>query len=137
MSTAPAPDRVQLAKLTTRIVTAWLEKNRTGAAELGGIIRTVGSSFQAVRVRSRIVISRPAGTEKPAVPVKRSVTGNAIICLHCGGKYRSLKRHLQTVHGLTAQDYIARWNLPKTYPFSTVNYSHRRSNRRRGAIVGA
>jgi predicted transcriptional regulator len=65
--------------------------------------------------------------QKPAVPVKKSVTPEAIVCLECGRKMKSLKRHINTDHELTPEQYRAKWELPKEYPMTAPAYSERRS----------
>ena len=64
---------------------------------------------------------------KPAVPVKRSVTPEYIVCLEDGKKFKSLKRHLQTQYNMTPEQYREKWNLPAEYPMVAPNYAAARS----------
>ena len=63
----------------------------------------------------------------PAVPIKKSITDECLICLEDGGRYKSLKRHLMTSYGLTPQAYRAKWGLPKDYPMVAPAYAASRS----------
>jgi predicted transcriptional regulator len=63
----------------------------------------------------------------PAVPVSRSVTPDAVICLECGARQKTLRRHLSAAHDLSPEEYRARWNLPADYPLVAPEYAKRRS----------
>lgn len=65
--------------------------------------------------------------QEPAVPIKKSVTADYVVCLEDGKKFKSMKRHL-SVHGLTPADYRAKWGLPRDYPMAAPNYSKARSS---------
>ena len=65
---------------------------------------------------------------EPAVPVKKSVTADAIVCLEDGKKFKSLKRHLRTDHNLSPEEYRARWGLARDYPMVAPNYAKARSD---------
>lgn len=132
MSSRPA--NLKIAEVTTRIIKSWLDENRAGAAELGQVIRTVSDCVSNLHLLAGPRGVSPSPPLKPAVPIKKSIAGDTIVCLECGGKYHSLKRHLQTSHSITANDYIARWQLPKSYPLSTIKFSDRR--RARAANTG-
>jgi predicted transcriptional regulator len=64
----------------------------------------------------------------PAVPVRRSVQRDVVVCLDCGWKGKMLRRHLTTRHGLSGEDYLKRWGLPGDHPLTAPNYSAQRSN---------
>ncbi len=64
---------------------------------------------------------------KPAVPIKRSVTPNYIVCLEDGKKFKMLKRHLKTDHNMTPKEYRERWGLPSDYPIVAPVYAKQRS----------
>src|ERR687894_322868 len=64
---------------------------------------------------------------EPAVPVKKSVTADAIVCLEDGKKFKSLKRHLRTTYAMTPEQYRAKWGLPADYPMVAPNYAKARS----------
>lgn len=107
----------------TGIVSAYVRNNTLGTNELPGLIRSVHAALEQ--------LSRPAGAEaepqKPAVPVKRSVFKDYIICLEDGQKFKSLKRHLRSKYGLSPEDYRAKWGLPPDYPMVAPGYSEKRS----------
>ncbi|XUY30519.1 MucR family transcriptional regulator (plasmid) [Agrobacterium sp. rho-8.1] len=67
------------------------------------------------------------GDLKPAVPIKKSFTDDHIVCLECGGKYKSLKRHLGQIHDMTTTEYKAKWSLSDDYPLVAKSYSQQRS----------
>lgn len=64
---------------------------------------------------------------KPAVPIKKSVTDDYIVCLDCGNRFKSLKRHLGQVHDMSTTEYKAKWALPEDYPLVAKSYSEQRS----------
>jgi len=116
--------RGELLRMTTDVVTAYLAQNRLGAVEVSKVISTVFSSLAALEGPSL-----PAGNEsqKPAVPVKRSVMPDHIVCLEDGKKLKMLKRHLRTAYGLSPEEYRAKWGLPADYPMVAPNYAAQRS----------
>ena len=100
-------------------------KNAVPAGELPDLVRAVAAAFAELdqpRVEQEVAIE-----SVPAVPVKKSVTRDHIICLEDGKKFRSLKRHLDAVYGMTPNEYRARWGLPKDYPMVAPGYSEHRS----------
>ena len=70
----------------------------------------------------------PAAAPVPAVPVRRSVQRDVVVCLDCGWKGKMLRRHLSTRHSLSGEDYLKRWGLPGDHPLTAPNYSVQRSN---------
>jgi predicted transcriptional regulator len=110
--------------LTANIVSAYVSNNVTPAAELPGLINQV----HAALVRVSAGQAEPAlELAKPAVPVKRSVTSEYIVCLEDGKKFKSLKRHLRTQYNMTPEQYREKWNLPPDYPMVAPNYAAARS----------
>src|SRR5437762_14256628 len=69
----------------------------------------------------------PPGVLTPAVPIRRSVQRDAVVCLECGWKGKMLRRHLSTRHGLTGEQYLKRWNLQSDHPLTAPTYSEQRS----------
>ena len=65
--------------------------------------------------------------KEPAVPIKRSITPEFLVCLEDGRKFKSLKRHLRTKYNMSPEDYRAKWSLPKDYPMVAPNYAKARS----------
>lgn len=114
------------------IVAAYLKRNQLPPSELPGLIASVSQSLARL---GQAPVAPPA-TLTPAVPMRRSVGANAVICLDCGFKAKMLKRHLTTAHGLSVDDYRARWGLPLDYPLVARNYSARRSALAKAAGLG-
>ena len=112
-----------LIELTADIVSAYVQKNPVPVSGLPDLIASVNSALSN--------IGQPAPVEgpvqKPAVNPKRSVFPDYIISLEDGQKYKSLKRHLATRHGMTPDEYRAKWGLAKDYPMVAPNYSATRS----------
>lgn len=123
----------RLLALTAGIVSAQVRGNKVGAAELPGLVQVV---HQALADLTR----DPAETEpprpEPAVPVRRSVRPDAITCLACGRRFKAIKRHLAAEHGLTPEEYRARWGLPADYPLVAPDYADTRSNLAKQAGLG-
>src|SRR5450432_2300770 len=101
--------RTELVEMTTEIVAAYIGANTVHAHDLPRLIETVYSALSGIAGRVEGVAPEALA---PAVPIKRSVTPDYIVCLEDGKKFKSLKRHLRTRYSLTPEDYRARWNLP-------------------------
>jgi predicted transcriptional regulator len=112
-----------MQKHVAEIVAAYVGKNRVAAAELPTIIDSVSQAFGSLGQPT----AEPPSSLVPAVAIRRSVAADAITCLDCGIRAKMLKRHLATAHGLTADEYRARWGLAPNYPMITKNHSARRS----------
>ena len=110
--------------LTAEIVSAYVGNNTTPAAELPALIGQVHAAL--VRV-SEGQIPATATPPKPAVPVKKSLTAEYIVCLEDGKKFKSLKRHLRTQYNMTPEQYRDKWRLPADYPMVAPNYAVTRS----------
>lgn len=111
-----------LLKLTADIVAAHVANNKVQASELPALIAQVHASLSD----TGSVESGPP-RPSPAVPVKKSVTPDHIICLEDGKKLKMLKRHLKTSYDLTPEQYRERWGLPSDYPMVAPNYAKKRS----------
>src|SRR5690242_6383554 len=109
--------------LTTTVVRAYVSNNSVPVAELPGLMIAVHGIW------ANLLGAANAGgeTRKPAVPVKRSVSDDFIICLEDGRKFKSLKRHLRTRYNMTPEEYRAKWRLPADYPMVAPGYTERRS----------
>ncbi len=106
--------------LTADIVSAYVSNNTIASGDLAALIATVHSAL----VSAAQTAQEPAAEELvPAVPVKKSVLGDYIICLEDGKRFKSLKRHLRTHFDMTPEDYRAKWNLPADYPMVAPNYA--------------
>ena len=110
---------------TTDIVAAYVGRSGCAAAELPELIGKVHSALMLI---VRGAEPEPAVEQQaPAVPIRKSVTPDFIICLDDGLKFKSLKRHLSTL-GMTPDEYRAKWGLPSDYPMVAPNYSETRSS---------
>ena len=118
-----APAAKDILSLTTRIVAAHVGKNPMPVGDLPRIIDEVYRSLSALGASPSAAAKRPA----PAVPVKRSVTPDYVVCLEDGRKLKMLKRHLKSAYGLTPEQYRERWDLAPDYPMVAPNYAKQRS----------
>ena len=109
---------------TTEIVAAFVSKNQTATAELPALIQAVHRALTGISV----VAPEPEPRKEPAVPVRRSITPEYLVCLEDGKTFKSLKRHLRTKYDLSPEDYRAKWGLPKDYPMVAPSYAKARSD---------
>ena len=114
----------KLVELSASVVGAYVSHNALSASDLPKLIAQVHQAL--------IALGGPAPAEaapelKPAVPVKKSITPDYLICLEDGKKFKSLKRHLRTEYDMSPDEYRARWGLPPDYPMVAPNYSEARS----------
>ena len=118
-----APSPTLDTGLTTNIVAAYVRHNQIGADQLPVLISTVHQALAGLgKSKAETEMERT-----PAVPIRRSVHQDYVVCLECGWRGKMLKRHLSTAHGLTVEDYRARWNLPREHALTAPAYSERRS----------
>jgi len=113
----------ELLTLTTEIVAAHVSKNTVSAADLPQLIAQVYQSLASVGKGQAQTAERP----DPAVPVKKSIHPDYLICLEDGKKLKMLKRHLKTAYDMTPEQYRERWNLAPDYPMVAPNYARQRS----------
>jgi predicted transcriptional regulator len=116
------PKRGEVLALTVEIVSAYAGNNDLESAEVPELI---GSVFAKLHELSTGEKPLPAA-QTPAVPVKRSVTDDHIVCLEDGKKLKTLKRHLMTAYGMTPEAYRAKWGLKPDYPMVSPNYAAKR-----------
>ena len=112
-----------LLSLTTEIVAAHVANNSVAVADLPQLINEVYRTLASVG-SVPTVPERP----QPAVPVKKSVHPDYIICLEDGKKLKMLKRHLKTAYNMSPEEYRDRWGLPADYPMVAPNYAAHRSS---------
>ena len=110
--------------LTTKIVAAYISRNAMPGTELPALIDRVFQSLAGITTGSA---AAPEVRPEPAVPVKKSVFADYIVCLEDGKKLKMLKRHLMTSFGLTPHAYRERWGLPSDYPMVAPSYAEKRS----------
>jgi predicted transcriptional regulator len=121
MSEDQTINRAELLALTTEIVSSHVSNNSTGQENLAELIQSVFDTLTA------LASDEPAPTElMPAVPIRKSITDDYIVCLEDGKKLKMLKRHLMTAYGMTPDAYRARWGLKSDYPMVAPNYAKKR-----------
>lgn len=111
-------------ELAAEIVSAYVSNNSVTPAELPSLITDVHHALSGRQASSLEPEPEPL---QPAVNPKKSVSPDAIICLEDGRKFKSLRRHLRTHHGLSPDQYREKWGLPATYPMVAANYAAARS----------
>jgi len=119
-------ERAEIIEMTADIVSAYVGHNAVVAADLPDLIQAVHRALSNVSVTAEPVES--AAPKEPAVPLKRSITPEFLICLEDGRKFKSLKRHLRTKYNMSPDEYRAKWKLPKDYPMVAPNYAKARSD---------
>ena len=118
-----SPNPEELLSLTSDIVAAHVSNNTVAVSDLPGLIEQVYKTLSVVGGAGEAAADRPT----PAVPIKKSVTPDFIVCLEDGKKLKMLKRHLKTAYDMTPDEYRARWGLPSDYPMVAPNYAKQRS----------
>ena len=116
-------ERNELLALTADIVSAHVGNNGVGTAELPALIQTVFETLSGLASNEVTAVAELT----PAVPIKRSVTDDYIVCLEDGKKLKMLKRHLMTAYNMTPEEYRAKWGLKSDYPMVAPNYAAARS----------
>ncbi|KPH83183.1 MucR family transcriptional regulator [Bosea vaviloviae] len=117
-------NNAELLELTTSIVSAYVSNNNVQPADL---VALIASTYSALAGLGSKAAPAPPAALIPAVPIRKSVTPDAIICLEDGKKFKSLKRHLNTSYGLTPEQYRVKWGLPSDYPMVAPAYAEARS----------
>ena len=113
-----------ILRLATEVVAAYVSNNPIPVSEVPAMIKTVHSTLGGLVGVS--AGEMPTG-QKPAVPVKRSVNPDYIVCLEDGKKLKMLKRYLRSNFNMTPEEYRAKWGLPADYPMVAPNYAAQRS----------
>jgi len=117
-----ANNRALLLELTADIVSSHVSNNAVSVEELTGVIKSVFGCLTGISTGPEKTVKKLT----PAVPVKRSVTPDFIVCLEDGRKLKMLKRHLKTAYNLSPDEYRAKWNLPADYPMVAPSYAQQR-----------
>lgn len=128
-------------RMAVDIVSAYVGNNSVPTTQVPEVINTIYASLSALNGNG----DGPAEALNPAVPVRRSITPDYLICLEDGKKLKMLKRHLRAVYGLSPEEYRAKWSLSPDYPMVAPNYAKQRSNfakqiglgRKKGEKVGS
>ena len=125
-------DKERLLSLTSEIVVAHLGNNKAEPTALPGMIQSVYTALATVGQTPRHAEETPV----PAVPIRSSVRPGSIACLECGTRLLLLKRHLGIAHGLTPEQYKARWGLDATYPLVAPEQAQKRTELARRLGLG-
>jgi predicted transcriptional regulator len=112
-----------LLRMTTEVVAAFVRNNTVATNDLSTVIGTVHKTLANLDSGG----TSEAEPQKPAVPVRRSVTPDYIVCLEDGKKLKMLKRHLRTTYDMTPDQYRTKWHLAPDYPMVAPSYAKRRS----------
>ena len=115
--------RSELLSLTTEIVSAHVSNNTVAVSDLPQLIGLVYNALAKQGAEE----AKPEEKPQPAVPIRRSVGQDYIICLEDGKKLKMLKRHLKTYHNMTVEEYKRKWGLPDDYPVVAPAYAQQRS----------
>jgi MucR family transcriptional regulator, transcriptional regulator of exopolysaccharide biosynthesis len=122
MSDAPPVEAVK-RELAVQIVAAYVRRNQITADQMNALISAVYQTLVDLGKPSAEIEAPRA----PAVPIRRSVHRDYVVCLDCGWRGQMLRRHIAAAHGLSAEQYSARWKLPADHPLTALAYSERRS----------
>jgi predicted transcriptional regulator len=122
MAADTAPDRAELLRMTAQITSAYVQRNQVSGDQLPELIRTVYAAMSGPGEHSS-----GGGSTTPAVPIKKSIMPDYIVCLEDGRKLKMLKRHLRTAYGLSPEQYRQKWGLAPDYPMVAPNYAQQRS----------
>lgn len=117
-------DKSQLLEMTADIVSAYVGNNSVTSADLPVLIQNIHAALSQISTGVAEVAPEP---KEPAVPVRKSISPDFLICLEDGRKFKSLKRHLRTKYDMSPEEYRAKWGLPKDYPMVAPNYAKARS----------
>lgn len=112
-----------LLAYATEIVSAFVANNTVNKDDVPSLIQQIYKTLANINVPGVVSSDRP----QPAVPIKKSVTPDYVICLEDGKKLKMLKRHLKTAYNMTPDDYRERWGLAADYPMVAPNYAKQRS----------
>lgn len=116
-------EKAELIDMTAEIVSAYIGNNTIAPDEIAGLINKVFVALAGVNGSEAPPLERP----EPAVPIRKSITPDHLVCLEDGKKFKSLKRHLRTHYNLTPEQYREKWGLPRDYPMVAPNYAQARS----------
>lgn len=117
-------DKEELLRMTAEITSAYASNNEVGKEQLVDVIKSVYQSLSTLEVEAEIDRSSLV----PAVPIKKSIQNDFIVCLEDGKKLKMLKRYLRSNYDMTPEEYRAKWNLPVDYPMVAPAYAKRRSD---------
>lgn len=126
-------NKPELIEMVSDIVSSYVAHNPVPVGDLPRLIERVHAALSALQTDG---VVEPEVELKPAVPIRRSVTDDHIVCLEDGKKFKSLKRHLKTRYNLSPEEYREKWGLPADYPMVAPSYARRRSELARQMGLG-
>ncbi|HEX3535391.1 MAG TPA: MucR family transcriptional regulator [Stellaceae bacterium] len=109
-------------RLVTKIISSYVSHHNLGPEQIPELINLVHRTMDNLGKPAE-----PPAILSPAVPIRRSVQNDAVVCLDCGWRGKMLRRHLNTRHGLSGDEYLRRWKLASDHPLTAPNYSEQRS----------
>ncbi|MGD9616352.1 MAG: MucR family transcriptional regulator [Alphaproteobacteria bacterium] len=121
---APKTTDDELLRMTAEVVSAYVSNNTLATGQLADVIQAVYNSLRGLEGGVGEPVAEPL---KPAVPIRKSVTPEYLVCLEDGKKLKMLKRHLRSTYNLSPDEYRARWGLPPDYPMVAPRYAEQRS----------
>lgn len=126
-------DRTQLIELTADIVAAHVSNNSVAVGDVANLVQRVHGALAGLGQSAQ----EPEEQKKvPVVSVRASIKPDYIVCMECGKKQRTLKRHLQSAHGMTPDQYRQDYGLPREYPMTAPSYSQQRQEMARSIGLG-
>ena len=117
-------DKSEIIEMTADIVAAYVGANSVATTDLPALIQSVHRALTGVATGGEVAEAAP---REPAVPIKKSITPEFLVCLEDGRKFKSLKRHLRTKYNMSPEEYRSKWSLPKDYPMVAPSYAKARS----------
>jgi predicted transcriptional regulator len=118
-------ENANLLEMTADMFSAYVSNNTVSPDAVAALIGTIHSTM--TQLSTGAVEPEPENKE-PAVPIRKSITPDYLICLEDGRKFKSLKRHLRTKYDMSPEEYRAKWGLAKDYPMVAPNYAKARSD---------
>jgi predicted transcriptional regulator len=118
-------EKSEIIEMTADIVAAYVGANSVAATDLPSLIQSVHRALTGVAAGGEVAEAAP---REPAVPIKKSITPEYLVCLEDGRKFKSLKRHLRTKYNMSPEEYRSKWGLPKDYPMVAPSYAKARSD---------
>jgi predicted transcriptional regulator len=118
-------ENANLLEMTADMFSAYVSNNTVSP---DGVAALIGSIHATMTQLSTGAVEPEPENKEPAVPIRKSITPDYLICLEDGRKFKSLKRHLRTKYDMSPEEYRAKWGLPKDYPMVAPNYAKARSD---------
>lgn len=126
-------NRAEVLAMTCEIVASYVANNSIPMNDITPLVERVYATLSDV---SEGASKSQETQQEPAVPIKKSITQDYLICLEDGKKFKTLRRHLKTKYNMTPEEYRKKWGLPVDYPMVAPNYSKARSDLARSMGLG-